>query len=194
VNVKQVLPHISGRTIDDIVDYLTYSFVPLLLVWRMGWMPGPGGLWVALALIASLFGFSNVSAKQEDDGFFLGFPSYWNIFAYYAGPWFHHHGPWLVGGVLIALTVLTVLPVRFIYPNLAPRPWRGALLVGAAIWMAALLAMLPWYPAIPAWAVWASWVYPAFYIVLSVLLDVRGRRTARAAASGLADPAGDIGG
>src|SRR5688500_3710464 len=31
--VKQTVPHIDGRTIDDIVDYLTFTFIPLLFVW-----------------------------------------------------------------------------------------------------------------------------------------------------------------
>src|SRR5918993_458202 len=58
-DVKRWMPNIDGRTIDDIVDYLTYTFLPLLLVWRMGWLPEPGPLWVLPALLASLFGFAN---------------------------------------------------------------------------------------------------------------------------------------
>src|SRR5688572_7384303 len=38
--VKTRAARIDGRTIDDIVDYLTYTFVPLILIWRMGWVPG----------------------------------------------------------------------------------------------------------------------------------------------------------
>ena len=37
-------PDIDGRTIDDIVDYLTFTFIPMLLVWRMGWVPFAPGL------------------------------------------------------------------------------------------------------------------------------------------------------
>ena len=74
-DVKRVLPTIEGRTIDDIVDYLTYTFVPLLLVWRMEWVPEPAAVWIAPALIASLFGFANNGIKDEKGGFFLGFPS-----------------------------------------------------------------------------------------------------------------------
>ena len=82
--VKRVLPGINGRTIDDIVDYLTYTFLPLLLIWRMGWVPAPGAVWIAPAMVASLFGFANTGAKDEGEGFFLGFPSYWNVVAFYA--------------------------------------------------------------------------------------------------------------
>ena len=122
--VKRVLPAINGRTIDDIVDYLTYTFLPLLLIWRMGWVPAPGAVWIAPAMVASLFGFANTGAKDEGEGFFLGFPSYWNVVAFYAGFFHRLYGAGVNAVILLLLALLTVLPVRFIYPNLAPRPWR----------------------------------------------------------------------
>ncbi|HEX8342540.1 MAG TPA: hypothetical protein VF624_16685 [Tepidisphaeraceae bacterium] len=174
--VKRFAPHVNGRTIDDIVDYLTYTFVPLLLVWRMDWLPGPDAAWVAPAMAASLFGFANTAAKDERDGFFLGFPSYWNIVALYVGYAHALAGPW-PGAILVgALTILTVCPVRFIYPNLAPRPWRLPTLVGALVWLALLAVMLPRYPNSPAWLVLLSLTYPIFYVVLSVALDLSARR------------------
>lgn len=160
-------PRIDGRTIDDIVDYLTFTFLPLLLVWRMGWLPEPGWVWAAPALVASLMGFANTAAKDEGGGFFLGFPSYWNVVAFYAGLLFTAAGPWPVALLLLALALLTVLPVRFVYPNLAPRPWRVPVLLGAAVWLAAMLAMLPDYPRTRPWLLWASLAYPAFYTALS---------------------------
>jgi phosphatidylcholine synthase len=176
--VQRFAPHIDGRTIDDIVDYLTFTFVPLLLVWRMGWVPlapgVPGLAWIAPALIASLLGFAHVGAKDEAAGYFRGFPSYWNVAAFYAGLAFYgfgEAGQWLNGLVLLALAALTVSPVRFLYPNLAPRPWKLPVLLGAAAWLAVLLAMLPVYRKVPAWLVAVSLIYPAFYATLSVLID-----------------------
>ena len=176
--VKQTVPHIDGRTIDDIVDYLTFTFIPLLLVWRMGWVPEPAAAWVAPALVASLLGFANVGAKEEAGGFFLGFPSYWNVYALYAGIAFARWGPWLPGLGLLALAALTVLPVRFVYPNLAPPPWRVPVIAGAIAWTALLLLLLPAYPRPGAALVMASLLYPLFYVVLSVHLDRRSRAPA----------------
>ena len=164
---KANAPRIDGRTIDDIVDYLTFTFLPMLLVWRMGWLPEPGWALAAPVLVASLLGFANTAAKDEGAGFFLGFPSYWNVAAFYAGLLFTAAGRWPVAAMFLVLAVLTVLPVRFVYPNLAPRPWRLPVLLGAAAWLALMLAMLPGYPRSPAWMVWASLAYPAFYSVLS---------------------------
>jgi phosphatidylcholine synthase len=167
---------IGGRTIDDIVDYLTFTFVPLLLIWRMGWLPAPAALWVVPALIASLFGFANEAAKDEGGGFFLGFPSYWNVVAFYMGLWRAGYGHWLNAVVVLFLALLTVLPVRFIYPNLAPRPWRAIVSLGAVGWTLALVAMLPRYPEAPGWLAWGSLLYPAFYTALSAYLARRAHR------------------
>jgi phosphatidylcholine synthase len=167
---------IDGRTIDDIVDYLTFTLVPLVLAWRMAWLPEPAAAYAVVACIASLFGFANAAAKQEEDGFFLGFPSYWNVFVFYAGIWATQHGPALPGLLCLLLSALTVLPVRFVYPNLAPPPWRWPILGGALVWLVLLAAMLPAYPRPAPVLLWASLVYPAFYVWLSVVLDRRARR------------------
>jgi phosphatidylcholine synthase len=144
-----------------------------LLVWRTGWLPDPAVLWIAPALLASLFGFANTAAKDEAGGFFLGFPSYWNVVAFYAGFFHRLYGPWINAAMLLLLALLTVLPARFLYPNLAPRPWRTPLIVGALVWLGMMLWLLVDYPHAPAWMVWLSLVYPAFYFWLSYWLGVR---------------------
>jgi phosphatidylcholine synthase len=179
-NVKTWAAAVDGRTVDDIVDYLTFTFVPLLLVWRMGWLPVPAAAYVVVALVASVLGFAHREAKQEADGFFRGFPSYWNVYAFYAGLWAVRHGPLVPAVVLVFLSALTLMPVRFLYPNLAPAPWRTPLIVGAMVWAALLVAMLPSYPGPAPWLVWASLAYPAFYVVLSIALDARSREAGRA--------------
>ena len=172
-DVKRVLPTIEGRTIDDIVDYLTYTFVPLLLVWRMEWVPEPAAVWIAPALIASLFGFANTGIKDEKGGFFLGFPSYWNVVAFYAGLLSERYGPGINAAIFLLLALATLLPMRFLYPNLTPRPWRTPVILGALLWLGAMLAMLPDYPRVPAWALWLSLLYPAVYVGLSFRLAAR---------------------
>lgn len=176
---KRFAPGVDGRKIDDILDYLTFTFIPLLLVWRMGWLSFSGlteAVWVLPAMVTSLLGFAATHAKQEEQGFFLGFPSYWNIVAFYIGLWSISFGPWPGAVMVAALTILTVTPVRFIYPNLAPPPWRWPVLIGGGLWLALMLGMLPWYPErVPMWVMGVSLIYPAAYVALSVYLDVAAR-------------------
>ncbi len=167
-DVKRVVPQIDGRKIDDIVDYLTFTFLPLLLIARMDWVPEPAVLWLAPAMIASVLGFANVAAKDESGGFFLGFPSYWNIVAFYAGIIAHHFGVWPNVVLLLVLAALTVAPIGFIYPNLAPPRWKTLILGGAFLWLVIVIAMLRDYPSPPMWLVVVSLIYPAFYTIVSI--------------------------
>ena len=174
-HVKTWAAAIDGRTIDDIVDYLTFTFLPLLLMWRLEWLPQPAALFVIPALIASLFGFANRQAKDEDAGYFLGFPSYWNVVAFYAGLFGGRDAAVVTGAITLGLALLTVLPVRFLYPNLTPPRWRAIVLVGALLWSIALVVLAANYPHGPRWLALASLSYPAFYTILSVALFHRTR-------------------
>ncbi|MFO0944760.1 MAG: CDP-alcohol phosphatidyltransferase family protein [Planctomycetota bacterium] len=174
INIKQVLPHIDGRKLDDIVDYLVYTFVPILLIWHSGWLPEPSLFWIAFPVVASLFTFANTGAKEDDEGFFLGFPSYWNIFAFYIGLTFRFYGQEVVLALTLALSVLSVMPVRFVYPNKATR-WKPFFIGGCVLWLLQLAPMMVLYPEVPLWLLWSSCVYPALYLVLSMYLDVTSR-------------------
>ena len=115
--MKERLPGYDGARLDDIVDYLTYVFVPVLLVMRAGLLPSGSGLAVgALVLLASAYGFGQVDAKvATSDYFFTGFPSYWNIVALYLYVW---RLPAAANAVLlIVLAVLVFVPIRYVYPS-----------------------------------------------------------------------------
>ena len=82
VRVKTVVPGFDGRRLDDLTDFLNYTFLPLFLIWRAALMPAGYEGWLLLPLLASAYGFCQVEAKTAD-GFLLGFPSYWNVVAIY---------------------------------------------------------------------------------------------------------------
>ena len=114
--VSETLPWFDGRKLDDIVDYLTYVFAPILLIWQLGLLPaGVGGVvMAALPLLASSYQFCRVDAKT-DDHFFLGFPSYWNVIAFYAIVL--NLSPVTVGAVLIFWSIMVFVPIRYLYPT-----------------------------------------------------------------------------
>ena len=77
------LPWFDGAKLDDIVDYLTYVFVPALL--RLAGAAGADAWTLPVAcamLLSSAYGFNRDDAKTTDH-FFTGFPSYWNIVVFY---------------------------------------------------------------------------------------------------------------
>ena len=117
VRVKEVLPGFDGRQLDYLTDFLTYVALPLLLVWRAEILPPGREAWLIVPLLAGAYWFCQVAAKT-DDGYFLGFPAYWNIVAFYLYITDRLIGRlpgWLSLGVLLGLSVLTFVPTRYVY-------------------------------------------------------------------------------
>ena len=175
VRVKEVLPGFDGRRLDDLIDFLTYVSLPLLLLWRAGIFPGESGWWLLFPLFASAYGFSQASAKTED-GYFLGFPSYWNLVAFYL--YVLHPPEWLSIGLVLLFAVLTFVPTRYLYPS-----QRGLLnactSVFGAAWTGLLLAIL-FFPGGQEFGsgqtrllTLISLVFPVYYLVASWVISLR---------------------
>src|SRR5262245_23527637 len=71
--VTLVTPAFDGARLDDIVDYLTFVFLPALAGYVAGDLHGSAAL---AMLFSSAYGFASTDAKTSDH-FFTGFPSYW---------------------------------------------------------------------------------------------------------------------
>src|SRR5262245_49720242 len=166
--VKEVVPEFDGRRLDDIVDYISYVFLPVIFMLKAGMLLDPVVLFGALPLLASAFGFSRVDAKLDDDGFFLGFPSYWNVVVAYL--YMFGLPAWINTAIIVFLSIMVFVPTRYIYItrfHSHPRlHFAGALICGAALLMALfvggdlrrlLLAL--------------SLIYPIYYTILSFVAD-----------------------
>ena len=147
--VKELLPRFDGRRLDDIVDYMTYALAPVLLLWSSSYLPeGAFGMALAaLPLLASSYQFCQVDAKTEDgtktDHFFLGFPSYWNIAAFYAIVF--DLSTWAVGAILVVCSLLVFVPVRYVYPSRTVA-FRKLTITLTTLWVvgyAAILLQMP---------------------------------------------------
>jgi phosphatidylcholine synthase len=162
---------INGARLDDIVDYATYVLAPGVLLLHAGRLPeGWIGVTVVCGmLLASALGFTRQDAKT-DDHFFTGFPSYWNIVALYVLA--ADISPGVTALVVAALSVMVLVPIRFIYPS-RTKTWQAMTVTGCALWGVQVLLMIWWMPHVPTWLLWTSWIYPAYYVGLSLVLSVR---------------------
>lgn len=170
--VKEVMPEIDGALLDNIVDYITYVFAPMVLLWAGGYLPGGllGGVCAAAPILASCYQFTRSDAKT-DDHFFLGFPSYWNIVAFYV---IVLDLSSTATAVLIAvLAVAVFVPVKYVYPSRTVTLWRVNMTLASA-WLA-LFAAITWQLPDPATAlVWVSLLYVLYYLAVSLWLTLRG--------------------
>ena len=172
-HVKQVLPQFDCSALDNLIDFHTYTSLPLLLLWRAGLPAGPLAWVLLLPLLASAYGFSQVNAKT-DDGFFLGFPSYWNIVALYV--YVLRMPAWLVVAIVVVLSVLTFVPTHYLYASRGG-PFARVINWGAAVWFVLLVLMLTGAAGHEREFALLSLGYPALYLVLSAVVTRRNRRT-----------------
>lgn len=184
MRVTETAAMIDGRRLDDIIDYLSFVFVPLLLAVRADLLLEPTLVIVSIVLLSSVIGFSRVGAKQSAEGFFLGFPSYWNVVIGYL--WLFDTPRGFNTALLMVLAVLVLAPVRFLYPTRLPRrsDRRRHYLLGA-VWGAVCVValLLPMGSTGQLTVATVSLAYPAYYIYASVRSDIRARRAARRVAA-----------
>jgi phosphatidylcholine synthase len=173
--VKTKAPRIDGDTLDLIIDYLNYVFVPAVLIWRAELVPAALAPWLAAAiLISALYNFTRRDLKT-DDHYFRGFPALWNVVAFYL--FVTRPAPETAAIVVAALAALTFTSVPVVHPFRVTDYGRWLPLLALA-WAVATIALVwpGWSPG--AWGLCAA-VSFATLAALTGLGLLRGLRGAR---------------
>lgn len=171
-HVKTRAPRIDGDSLDLVIDYLNYVFLPVVFMLEARHLPGDWALALAAAiLISSLYVFARRDMKT-DDGYFRGFPALWNIvaFYFYVAP----TPPLLAAAVVVVLVVMTFAPIHVVHPFRA-RDFGKWLPLLAIFWAAVTACLL--IPGLDplAWAllVTASVAAAAALLLLGLARSVR---------------------
>ena len=172
--VKERLPRIDGDTLDLVIDYLTYVFVPALFIWRAELVPPGLAPWLAAAiLVSSLYVFARTDMKT-DDGYFRGFPALWSVVAFYL--FVLQLSPAVGAVVVVLLVIMTFAPIHFVHP-FRVRDYGIWLPAIAIVWIAATCALL-W----PGWGAGVRLVIAAVSVAsaavlvgMGLLRSLRGR-------------------
>lgn len=151
LNVAKTLPRWSGETLDLVVDFATYVFVPAYAIAVSGLVPAGVAVPVgaAIAVVGALY-FADREMKTADN-YFRGFPGVWNLVAFYL--LLLQPPQWFALGTVVLFAILTFLPIRFVHPFRVAflRPLTLTLLI---LW--AVLALLAVSEGLkPAWGVTA---------------------------------------
>jgi len=171
VKIRQRIPRFDGALLDNLVDYLTYVVAPVFLMIRAGLLvPGHAGLALGSAvMVASAYGFCRTDAKTEDH-YFLGFPSYWNVVAFYL---FCVHLPPIVNTVIVAgFAAMVFVPIKYVYPSRTV-PLRPLTVTLGIIWGVVTVAMLPMLPVVNPILLCVSFSYIVYYLLVSFFLHGR---------------------
>ena len=162
LKAAELLPRWSGEVLDLVVDFVTYVFVPAYAIAASGLLPPvlAAGAGMLIVMTGAIY-FADRRMKTEDN-YFRGFPTLWNVVAFYL---FVLKPPsWATALVVALLALLTFVPFKFLHPfrvarlrmvsiaavvlwsalaaialarGLAPGPWvTGALVALAAYFLA----------------------------------------------------------
>jgi phosphatidylcholine synthase len=136
-DVAKLLPRWSGHTLDLVVDFTTYVFVPAYAIAASGLLPSflaiPAG--VVVVVTGALY-FADREMKTRDNHF-RGFPAVWNLVAFYL--YVLQPPAWIGGGMIALFALLTFTPFKFVHP-LRVKRLRGINIALMAIW--AILAAI----------------------------------------------------
>ena len=129
--VEKLLPRWSGNTLDLVVDFTTYVFVPAFAIAASGLLPQvlaiPAGI---VVVITGALYFADRDMKT-DDNYFRGFPAVWNLFAFYL--YLLEPPEWAAAIAIVVLAGLSFAPIKFLHPLRVQR-WRVINIALLAAW------------------------------------------------------------
>jgi phosphatidylcholine synthase len=166
MRVGEVLPRWSGDILDFVVDILTYVFVPAYAMASSGLLPPlvAPALGILITVTGVLY-FADRRMKTPD-AYFRGFPTLWNVVAFYL--FLLKPAPWLGTLAIVALAAATFAPIHFVHPVRVPER-RVLNLLALVAWAALALWALVQGFAVSGWIA-AVLCAIAIYFVIAGLL------------------------
>jgi phosphatidylcholine synthase len=153
--------------LDDIADFLTYVIVPMFLAYHLKMVPS-SYLWtLGFPVLASGYGFCQGQAKTTD-GFFTGFPSYWNILVLYF--YLLETPPLFNAWAFLVCSFLFLFPLNssILHEHVMVKKYLLSL---GLLWACCLGYMLYQMKETPPLFLYFSLLYPLYYTLYSLLLN-----------------------
>ncbi len=169
--VKKILPNWSGDTLDLVVDFVTYVFVPAYAITASGLLiPLATPLLGAAIVVSGALYFADTRMKG-DDNHFRGFPALWNAAAFYL---FLLKPPAAIGSILLAcLVLLTFVPFNVMHPLRTAR-FRTFNLALIVAWAALAVIILVANFEVPIWLTICFCIIGAYVMFSDALIRMTG--------------------
>jgi phosphatidylcholine synthase len=120
-DVQNIVPRWSGDTLDLVVDYTTYVFVPAYAIAASGLLPGALAIPAGIVVVISGALYFADREKKTKDNYFRGFPAVWNLAAFYL--YLLEPPEWAAAAGIVILAALCFAPIKFLHP-LRVSHWR----------------------------------------------------------------------
>ena len=174
VQVSDRVPWFDGTTLDMIVDYITWTFIPAIFMYlHVPLGPKPLAMTMMILIcVSSTFCYCNTGMKAPDQ-YFVGFPAAWNIVAAYL--WILSTPAWFNVGVTVLFVALTASAITFVHP-FRVRSFAAANIIAVAIWLFAIITLIITHPLHPLIVLIAWWGAGAWLAGVSAWRTVVGIR------------------
>ncbi|MDO5746161.1 MAG: CDP-alcohol phosphatidyltransferase family protein [Actinomycetaceae bacterium] len=173
--VSQVVPWFDGVALDLIVDYLTWTFIPAIFMYRVIDL-GPKPVAMIMMIIvcsSSMFCYCNKAMKSHDN-YFVGFPAAWNIVILYL--YLLQFPAWGSITTILVMTVLTVLPITFVHPFRVAHLQIPNILA-TVVWLLCVAYLTYFYPSAPMIVEIAWWASGIWFIGVGIWRTFRQKTT-----------------
>jgi phosphatidylcholine synthase len=130
LDVLRLQPNWSGDTLDLVVDFVTYVFVPAYAITASGLLLPVAAPLLGIGVVISGALYFADRRMKRDDNHFRGFPGLWNAAAFYL--FLLHWPPFLSSLAIAVLIVATFLPFYVLHPvRVARLRWLTLTLMAA---------------------------------------------------------------
>jgi phosphatidylcholine synthase len=138
VEIERAAPRFDGALLDLVVDYTTYVFVPVMILWTTRTMPDAVALPVLVVVLVTAALYFADREMKTGDGWFQGFPGLWNLVAFHLVLF---PLPWgVVALLLLGLAAAQFAPIRVCHP-MRTRAFHVPTLVITVVWSIAALVV-----------------------------------------------------
>src|SRR5262249_34114676 len=137
LDVVRLQPNWSGDTLDLVVDFLTYVFVPAYAITASGMLLPIAAPILGIGIVVSSSLYFADRRMKASDNHFRGFPALWNAAAFYL--FLLHMSPELSTLAVAVLIVLTFVPIHVLHP------FRVVRLRWLTMWLMAAWGVLALY-------------------------------------------------
>jgi phosphatidylcholine synthase len=165
--VTEVLPEMSGKSIDFVIDFAGYAIIPAFLIYQAGIIAPPYDLGVAFLILVTSAIYYGKSGMISEDYYFIGFPVMWNMVAFYLLFVFEWEST-INLLFIIFLAVLQFLPVKFAYPSRTEH-WRAGNLTATVVFIVSMVGLL-WYQPREMPVFWWGSVFSLLYFSIFAVL------------------------
>ena len=171
LNVREVLPHIDGKTIDFVVDFVAYLIVPAFFFYSADMVDTSLMIPALIIILVSSALYYGKKEMVQDNLYFIGFPVLWNIVVFFLFFVFENK-PTINAIAIVLFGAMHFMPIRFAYVTRHKHKfWMHTLF--STIGLVSALILIYYYPeSNPLWKI-GTLISVGYFIVLAIFDTIR---------------------